>query len=68
MCRKVRAQLISLGRLPDTYADGIAMQMFGVQFYEWCQPDQLRAIVSALGVEQARKGVAFKPGRPVPTR
>ena len=56
MCRKVRAQLISLGRLPDTYADGIAKQMFGVQFYEWCQPEQLHAVVAALGAEQKRKG------------
>ena len=64
MCRKVRAQLISLGRLPDTYADGIASQMFGVQFFEWCQPDQLHAIVAALAAEQARKGVAFTPRKP----
>lgn len=61
MCRKVRAQLISLGRLPDTYADGIAKQMFGVQFYEWCQPEQLHAVVAALTVEQQRKGVQFQP-------
>jgi phage gp16-like protein len=61
MCRKVRAQLISLGRLPDTYADGIAKQMFGVQFYEWCQPGQLHAVVAALTVEQQRKGVQFQP-------
>ena len=60
MCRKVRAQLISLGRLPDTYADGIAHQMYGVQFFEWCTPEQLHALVAALGKEQARKGVTFK--------
>lgn len=63
MCRKVRAQLISLGSLPDSYADGIAKQMFGVDFFEWCNPDQLHALVAALGVEQRRKGVEFKPGR-----
>lgn len=61
MCRKVRAQLISLGRLPDTYADGIAKQMFGVEFYEWCQPEQLHCVVAALAVEQQRKGVQFQP-------
>lgn len=61
MCRKVRAQLISLGRLPDTYADGIARQMFQVDFYEWLKPDQLHALVAALAKEQERKGVAFKP-------
>lgn len=64
MCRKVRAQLISLGRKPDTYADGIAERMFGVQFYEWCQPEQLHAIVAALTVEQQRQGVTFTKGRP----
>ena len=64
MCRKVRAQLISLGRKPDTYADGIAKQMFNVQFYEWCQPEQLHAVVAALAAEQKRLGVAFKPRRP----
>lgn len=62
MCRKVRAQLISLGRRPDSYADGIAKQMFNVQFYEWCQPDQLHAVIAALGAEQSRMGVAFKQG------
>lgn len=61
MCRKVRAQLISLGRKPDTYADGIAKQMFNVQFYEWCTPEQLHAIVAALAAEQRRLGVEFKP-------
>jgi phage gp16-like protein len=59
LCRRIRAQLISLGRLPDTYADGIAKQMFGdaaPQFYEWCHADQLYKITQALGVEQKRKG------------
>ncbi len=63
MCRRIRAQLISLGRLPDTYADGIAKQMFqeaAPQFYEWCHADQLHKITAALGVEQRRKGVAQK--------
>lgn len=64
MCRKVRAQLISLGRKPDTYADGIAQQMFKVQFYEWCTPEQLHAVIAALGAEQARHGITFKPRKP----
>ena len=63
MCRKVRAQLISLGGLSDTYADGIAKQMFGVTFYEWCQPTQLHAVVAALAAEQARKGVSWTPAK-----
>lgn len=61
MCRKIRAQLISLGGRPDTYADGIAQQMFGVQYFEWCQSDQLHAIIAALAIEQARCGVAYHP-------
>lgn len=54
MCRKVRAQLIALGKLPDTYADGIAQRMYGVQFYEWLQADQLHDLVAALQVQQRR--------------
>lgn len=57
LIRRIRAQLISLDRLPDTYADGIAHQMFGLQFYEWATPDQLHAITAALAVEQRKKGV-----------
>jgi phage gp16-like protein len=63
LCRRIRAQLISLGRLPDTYADGIAKQMFGdaaPQFYEWCHADQLYKITQALGVEQKRKGAPLQ--------
>lgn len=56
LVRRVRAQLIDLGRLPDEYADGIAKQMYGVQFYEWCKPDQLHAISAALAVQQRKKG------------
>ncbi len=56
LIRRIRAQLISLDRLPDTYADGIAHQMFGLQFYEWGTPDQLHAITAALGVMQRKQG------------
>jgi phage gp16-like protein len=56
LVRRIRAQLISLDHLPDTYADGIAHQMFGLQFYEWGTPDQLHAITAALAVEQRKKG------------
>lgn len=61
MCRKVRAQLISLDRKPDSYADGIAQQMFGVRYFEWCTTEQLHAVVAALSAEQDRRGVTFKP-------
>lgn len=63
LVRRIRAQLISLGRLPDTYADGIAKQMLGTEapeFFEWCTPRDLYKISQALGVEQQRKGVDTK--------
>jgi phage gp16-like protein len=56
LVRKIRAQLISLNRLPDTYADGIAKQMFGLQFFEWGTSDQLHSIATALAVQQRKKG------------
>lgn len=45
---KIRAQLIALDNKPDAYADGIARQMFKVERFEWCSPEQLRKIVAAL--------------------
>jgi phage gp16-like protein len=56
LVRRIRAQLISLARKPDEYADGIAKQMFGVDFYEWCNHDQLHAITAALAVQQRKTG------------
>lgn len=56
LVRRIRAQLISLERKPDEYADGIAKQMFGVTFYEWCDHDQLHAITAALAVQQRKEG------------
>lgn len=60
LCKRIRAQLISLGRLPDTYADGIAKQAFGVDFYEWCTPEQLHKVSAMLGAEQKRQGAATR--------
>jgi hypothetical protein len=63
LVRRIRAQLISLDRLPDAYADGIAKQMLGDQapkFFEWCQTRDLYKISQALGVEQQRKGAPTK--------
>lgn len=60
LVRRIRAQLISLDRKPDEYADGIAKQMFGAEapeFFEWCQPRDLYKISQALGIEQQRQGV-----------
>jgi len=56
LVRRIRAQLISLDRKPDTYADGIAKQMFGIEYFEWCGHDQLHAITAALGVQQVKEG------------
>ena len=59
LVRRIRAQLISLDRKPDEYADGIARQMLGdaaPAFFEWCTPRQLHKISQALGVEQGRRG------------
>jgi len=63
LVRRIRAQLISLGNLPDAYADGLAKQMLqdkAPQYFEWCHPADLRAISQALGYEQQRKGAPTK--------
>lgn len=59
LVRRIRAQLISLGRKPDSYADGIARQMFGDEapkYFEWLNPVNLRKVSLALDYEQRRKG------------
>lgn len=56
LIRRIRAQLISLKNLPDSYADGIARQMFGLEFFEWGTHDQLHSITAALAVEQRKQG------------
>lgn len=61
LVRRIRAQLISLDRKPDEYADGIAKQMLGQhapEYFEWCEPSDLLKISQALGVEQQRRGAA----------
>lgn len=63
LVRRIRAQLISLGRLPDTYADGIAKQMLGndaPEFFEWCTPHTLTQISQALTYQQNRTGAPTK--------
>lgn len=62
LVRRIR-QLISLDRLPDAYADGIAQQMLGTavpKFFEWCIPADLYRISQALGIEKNRKGAPTK--------
>lgn len=61
LVKRIRAQLISLDRKPDEYADGIVKQMLGEAapaFYEWCEPRVLHKVSQALGVEQQRRGAA----------
>lgn len=63
LVKRIRAQLISLGRKPDSYADGIAKQMLGDNcptFFEWCHPRDLTRITQALGFQQRREGAATK--------
>jgi phage gp16-like protein len=61
LVKRIRAQLISLDRKPDSYADGIAKQMLGdacPQFFEWCKCADLLNISKALGYQQNREGAA----------
>lgn len=63
LVRRIRAQLISLDRKPDEYADGIAKQMFGdeaPEFFEWCHLGDLQRISQALTFQQNRKGAPTK--------
>jgi phage gp16-like protein len=63
LVRRIRAQLISLDRLPDEYADGIAQQMLGQdapQFFEWCSLPDLGRISQALTYQQKREGAPEK--------
>lgn len=61
MVKRIRAQLISLGRLPNTYADGISKQAFGVDYYEWLTGDQLWKLSAMLAAEQQRQGADTGP-------
>jgi phage gp16-like protein len=63
LVRRIRAQLISLDRKPDEYADGIAKQMFGdttPEFFEWCHVRDLERISQALTYQQNRTGAKTK--------
>lgn len=51
---KIHAVLADL-KLPWSYADGIAKQMHGVQFVEWCSKDQLNNVVIAMVAEQRKQ-------------
>ncbi len=61
MIRRIRAQLISLDRKPDSYADGILTQMYASRApasFEHASMVQLRALTAALGKQQTRDGAA----------
>lgn len=63
LVRRIRAQLISLDRKPDEYADGIAKQMLGddtPEFFEWCHLRDLDRISKALTYQQNRTGAPTK--------
>lgn len=51
---KIHALLADQG-LPWSYADGIAKQMHKREKVQWCTPQQLRGIVTALAKRQAHE-------------
>jgi phage gp16-like protein len=54
MLRKIAVMLKDADR-EKAYADGIAKNMFQIERVEFCAPDQLRRIVSALVYDQRRR-------------
>ncbi|MBL8500666.1 MAG: regulatory protein GemA [Nitrosomonas sp.] len=52
--RKIGALLADM-KLSWSYANGIAKQMFKRQRVQWCEPEQLRAVVAALVKEQIKR-------------
>ena len=54
MLRKIAVVLKDANR-EKAYVDAIAKQMFGVDLVEFCKPDQLHRIVSALEFDRRRR-------------
>lgn len=54
MLGKVEALLADM-KLPWSYADGIASQMFGIERVRFCEPTHLRALIAALSKRQRRQ-------------
>ncbi|CAD5107196.1 gp16 family protein [Zestomonas carbonaria] len=53
----IEAQLTNMG-LPWSYADAIAKRQFGIAKVVWLKkPDQLKAVLAALHVEQEKRGL-----------
>lgn len=51
--QKIEA-LLADQKLPWSYADGVAKQMFGRDKLEWCSGQELRAVIVALTKRQSR--------------
>ncbi|MDF3932974.1 gp16 family protein [Pseudomonas citronellolis] len=60
----IEAQLADM-KLPWSYADKIAKQMFGVAKVAWLakKPDQVKAVLAALHVEQEKRNLLAEVGR-----
>lgn len=54
MVAKVRALLAAANR-PDAYADALARRICGVERFDWCEPQQLHKLVSALMYDRRRR-------------
>jgi len=54
LVKKIRRLLMNDNR-PDAYADGMSAHMFGVDKFEWCNPEQLKKIVAALAIDARRR-------------
>ncbi len=52
---KIEAFLAEAKR-PWSYADAMALRMFKVERVEWCDGDQLRRLIAALGYDAKRNG------------
>ncbi|MDO9625162.1 MAG: regulatory protein GemA [Pseudomonas sp.] len=55
MIVKIEAYLAEAKR-PWAYADAMALRMFKVERVEWCDGDQLRRLIAALGYDAKRHG------------
>lgn len=54
MSRKIWALLADAGR-GDAYIDALVKRMFGIDRLEFCSPDQLYKVISALEIDAGRR-------------
>lgn len=57
MIRKVGALLADM-KLPWSYADGVAKRMFNRNRVQWCEAEELRAVIAALVKRQGKEADA----------